>query len=402
MISLDLVKELSIATPSKILLLVMDGLGGLPDPQTGRTELETAHTPNLDRLAAESICGLAEPVALGISPGSGPGHLALFGYDPIKSLVGRGILSALGVNFPLERDDVAARINFATVDEQGRVVDRRAGRIPTELNRKLVEELRQGIKVPGVQVFLETEAGHRAMVVFRGEGLSDKLTDTDPQATGVPALPATPITAEADRTAYIVNELIRQAAQVLRDKHPANYILLRGFAKHPDLPTMPEIYRLKPAAIAAYPMYRGLGRLVGMEVLPTGSTLAEEVATLKQHWANHDFFFLHYKPTDTNGEDGNFAGKVAAIQEVDRLLPDILALKPDVIAVTGDHSTPALLKAHSWHPVPFALRSAYVIPDQVDRYSERACGRGTLGVFPSQAAMRLMMANALKLQKYGA
>ena len=402
MISLDLVKELSVTTPSKILLLVMDGLGGLPDPQTGRTELETAHTPNLDRLAAESICGLAEPVALGISPGSGPGHLALFGYDPIKNLVGRGVLSALGLNFPLERNDVAARINFATVDEQGRVVDRRAGRIATELNRKLVEELRQGIKIPGVEVFLETEAGHRAMAVFRGEGLSDKLTDTDPQATGVPPLPTTPIAPEADRTAYIVNEFIRQAAQILRDKHPANYVLLRGFAKHPDLPTMPEIYKLKPAAIAAYPMYRGLGRLVGMEVLPTGSTFAEEVATLKQHWADHDFFFLHYKPTDTNGEDGNFAGKVAAIQEVDRLLPDILALKPDVIAVTGDHSTPALLKAHSWHPVPFALRSAYVIPDQVDRYSERACGRGTLGVFPSQAAMRLMMANALKLQKYGA
>lgn len=402
MISLDLIKELSIATPSKIVLLVLDGLGGLPDPQTGRTELESAHTPNLDRLAAESICGLAEPVGMGISPGSGPGHLALFGYDPIANLVGRGVLSALGVNFPLEREDVAARINFATVDDQGRVVDRRAGRISTDLNRALVEELRQRIRIAGVEVFLETEAGHRAVAIFRGEGLSDKLGDTDPQATGVPPLATTALAPEAERTARIVDEFVKQAAQVLRDKHPANYVLLRGFAKHPNLPTMPDIYKLKPAAIAAYPMYRGLGRLVGMKVLPTGTTLADEIATLRVHWANHDFFFVHYKPTDTSGEDGDFGGKVAAIQEADRLLPDILALNPDVIAVTGDHSTPAILKVHSWHPVPFALRSAYVVPDEVDRFSERACGRGVLGRFPSQEAMLLLMANALKLQKYGA
>lgn len=402
MVSQDFVKELAVATPSRIVYLIMDGLGGLPDPHTGRTELETAHIPNLDRLASESVCGLAEPVAPGISPGSGPGHLALFGYDPIANLVGRGVLSALGVNFPLERTDVAARINFATVDEQGRVADRRAGRIPTETNRQLVEEIKRRVRVPGLEVFLETEAGHRAMAVFRADGLSDKLTDADPQATGVPPLPVRALTPEAERTAQLVNEFVRQATEVLKDKHPANYVLLRGFAKHPDLPTMGEIYKLKAAAIAAYPMYRGLGRLVGMSVLETGGSFADEIATLKESWAGYDFFFLHYKYTDSNGEDGNFAGKVAAIQEVDRQLPEILALKPDVIAVTGDHSTPALLKMHSWHPVPFMLRSRYVIPDRVDRFSERDCAQGSLGRFPSKEAMTLLMANALKLQKYGA
>ena len=401
MVPLDLLRELATATPTKIVLLVMDGLGGLPNPETGRTELEAASCPNLDRLAAESICGMSVPVGQGITPGSGPAHLGLFGYDPIANNVGRGVLSALGVNFPLERTDVAARINFATVDENGNVTDRRAGRISTETNRALVAELCK-VQVPGAEVFLETEAGHRAVVIFRAPDLSDRLGDTDPQALGVPALPVRALEPEAEATAGIVADFIARADAVLKDKHPANAILLRGFAKHPDMPTLGELYKLTPAAIAAYPMYRGLGRLVGMDVLDAGSTFADEIATLKASWANHDFFFVHFKPTDTNGEDGNFQGKSAAVQDVDRLLPEIRGLKPDVLAVTGDHSTPALLKMHSWHPVPFMLNSPYCRPDGVDRFSERACTHGALGQFPAREAMALLLANALKLQKFGA
>ena len=397
-----LIKELALKTPSKIVMLVMDGVGGLPDPRTGRTELESAQTPNLDRLAKESVCGLMDPVAPGITPGSGPGHLALFGYDPVDSLVGRGILSALGLNFPIGRNDVASRINFATVDEKCNVTDRRAGRIPTDFNRQLVAELKQKVSIPGVEIFLETEAGHRAMVVFRGEGLSDQLTDTDPQAIDVPPLSVKATAPEAQRAADVVNEFIRQAGEILKDKHPANFLLLRGFAKHPSMESFPDIYKLSAAAIAAYPMYRGLGRLTGMEVLETGGSFADEVTTLEENWSKYDFFFVHQKYTDSNGEDGNFAGKVAAIEEVDRSLPRILALKPDVIAVTADHSTPAVLKAHSWHPVPLLLGSQYGIADDADRFTERACARGYLGRIRSKELMQLLMGYAQKLQKFGA
>lgn len=401
MIPFHLVEELSIQTPSKIILLVMDGLGGLPRPDTGLTELATATRPNLDALARESICGLSIPVAPGITPGSGPAHLALFGYDPIACLVGRGVLSALGIGFPLEPTDVAARINFATVNEQGIVVDRRAGRISTETNQQLVSLLRQ-IQLPGVQLFVETESRHRAVVIFRGPNLSDKISDTDPQRTGVPPLPAQPVAPEAQHTADIVNQFIAEAARILRSHYPANYVLLRGFSKYPHLPQFGDLYKLHAAAVATYPMYRGLGRLVGMDVLPTGETFAEEVATVRQNWANYDFFYIHYKYTDTTGEDGDFTAKVLAIEEVDQAIPDLLALSPDVIAVTGDHSTPALLRSHGWQPVPFMLRSRYEVPDAVEQFTERACQRGTLGRFPAVQVMLMLMANALKLEKYGA
>ncbi|MBX6771210.1 MAG: 2,3-bisphosphoglycerate-independent phosphoglycerate mutase [Chloroflexi bacterium] len=401
MIPFDVIAELAIQTPSKILLLVMDGLGGLPRPETGLTELASATRTNLDALARESICGLTVPVAPGITPGSGPAHLALFGYDPISCLVGRGVLSALGIGFPLEPTDLAARINFATIDEHGIVIDRRAGRIATETNRQLVQLLR-GIQIPGVQVFVETESMHRAVVIFRGPNLSPHLSDTDPQRTGVPPLPARALEPAAEHTAEVVNRFIAEAARILKPHRPANYILLRGFSTYPHLPQFGDIYKLRAAAVATYPMYRGLARLVGMDVLPTGETFADEVETVRTHWAQYDFFFVHFKYTDTTGEDGDFTAKVLAIEEVDRALPDLLALGPDVIAVTGDHSTPSLLRAHGWQPVPFMLRSRYEVPDDVQEFTERACQRGTLGRFPARDVMLLLMANALKLEKYGA
>jgi 2,3-bisphosphoglycerate-independent phosphoglycerate mutase len=393
----ELLSDLIVEGDSKLVLFVIDGLGGLPDPESGLTELETARTPNLDALAARSICGLSEPVGAGIAPGSGPGHLALFGYDPIKDLVGRGVLSALGVDFPLEPTDVAARINFASIDAAGNVTDRRAGRISTDTNRRLVEKLGR-VAVPGLRTFLETESEHRAVAVFRAEGLSDALDDTDPQRTGVPAHPVR----GSQPTAGLIQQWVDAARAALADEHPANMVLLRGFAKHPDLGTFASRYKLKAAAVAVYPMYRGMARLVGMEILKTGKTLEDEFATVREHWPEFDFFYVHLKAADAAGEDGDFARKVQVIEEVDRALPALLDLKPDCLVVTGDHSTPALLKQHSWHPVPFLLQSRWEVPDEVDRFGERACGRGTLGIFPAQAAMQLMLAASLRLTKYGA
>ena len=393
--------ELSVKTPTKIVLFVMDGLGGLPRPETGLTELATAMTPNLDVLARESICGLSIPIAPGITPGSGPAHLALFGYDPVACNVGRGVLSALGIGFPLEPTDLAARINFATLDEHGLVTDRRAGRISTETNRKLVDLLRQ-IKIPGIQLFIETESMHRAVVIFRGENLAAHLSDTDPQHTGVAPLETTAQEASAAHAADVVNRFVREAAKVLASHAPANGVLLRGFATYPHLHQFADLYKLRAAAVATYPMYRGLGRLVGMDVLATGETIADEIATIQENWVNYDFFFLHYKYTDTTGEDGNFDAKVRAIETVDQALPSLLALRPDAIAITGDHSTPSVLRAHSWNPVPFMLHSPYEVPDAVEQFNERACQFGTLGRFLAQSAMPMLMANALKLEKFGA
>lgn len=401
MITPEFISQLVIESPEKIVLLVIDGLGGLPDPHTGRTELETASTPALDRLAERSILGLSEPIGMGIAPGSGPGHLALFGFDPIETDVGRGILSALGIGFPVEPTDVAARINFASIDQAGDVTDRRAGRISTETNRRLVDKLRQ-IGVPGAQIFVETESGHRGLVVFRGEGLSDQLSDTDPQRTGVPPFRVEPQSPEAARTADIVNRFIDQARETLKDDHPANTILMRGFAQHPKLPRLPDLYKIRCAAVAGYPMYKGLARLVGMDVLETGETLADEIKTVKAHWDRYDYFFMHVKAADSSGEDGDFRRKVAVLEEVDRSMPALLELRPDVLVVTGDHSTPSLLQQHSWHPVPFLLNARAIIPDRIAAFSERACRGGVLGRFPAKNAMALMLASAMKLTKFGA
>ena len=398
----ELFQELAHKTSSKIVLVVCDGLGGLPHPETGKTELETARTPNLDGLAGRSTLGYAELVGLGITPGSGPGHLAMFGYDPVRYQVGRGALSAVGVNFPIRPDDVAARMNFCTLDENGLLVDRRAGRIPTELCERLTRKLQDQVTLPGVELFVRPEMDYRGVVVLRGEGLSDRVSDSDPQVVGVAPLEIKPLEPEAERTAALANAFISRAREVLADEHPANGVLLRGFAKPPHLPSVDELYKLNAAAIAVYPVYRGLASLAGMEVLPTGKTMQDELATLRENWDRYDFFFVHFKYTDSAGEDGDFDRKVRVVEEIDGLIPRILELEPDVLAITGDHSTPSILKAHSWHPVPFLLYSKWCLPDEVDRFTERAARRGSLGHFHASEAMGLMLANALKLLKYGA
>jgi 2,3-bisphosphoglycerate-independent phosphoglycerate mutase len=397
-------RELSVKTDSKIVLLVIDGIGGLPvEGSDGKTELEAADTPNLDSLAARSDLGLSRPVAAGVSPGSGPGHLALFGYDPIQFLVGRGVLSALGVGFELGENDLAARINFATKDSSGRISDRRAGRISNEKAAPLVDLLNENVNLDGVETFVIHEKEHRAVAIFRGEELSDALTDTDPQRTGLEPLPVKPTddSPATERSASLANAFVEQADEILADHHPANTVLLRGFGMHPKLPSFEEIYELEAAAIASYPMYKGLARLAGMELLEEGEGIAGEFETLQQNWETSDFFFVHLKPTDAAGEDGDFGRKSEIIEDVDARLPAVLELGPDALAVTGDHATPAKLKSHSWHGVPFMLHSPYTLPT-AESFGERACAGGTLGAFPAEEIMGLLMGHALKLNRYGA
>ncbi len=398
---LELAQQLSVTGQSKILLLVMDGLGGLPHPETGKTELETAQTPNLDALAAESACGFTLPVALGVTPGSGPGHLALFGYDPLKYNIGRGALEAAGIDFDLQPQDVAARGNFCTVDGKGHVTDRRAGRITTERCGELCAELRQ-IALEGVEVFVEPVREHRFVFVLRGEGLSDAVADTDPQAVGVEPLAPQPTEIEGEGTAGLVALFVEEARRVLADKGPANMLLLRGFARRPDWPSMSEVFKLRTGAVAHYPMYRGLAKLVGMEALPAGPGIDDSIATVKENWNRFDYFFVHYKYTDTAGEDRDFERKVAKVEEVDAAIPSLVALKPDVLMVTGDHSTPAVQAAHSWHPVPFLMRAPWTRSDRCDAFNEVALEKGSLGTFPAVEALPLAMAHAGRFTKYGA
>ncbi len=401
MANLELIKGIAKPSPTRIVLLVIDGLGGLPHPQTGKTELETAHTPNLDQLVTKGVCGLSDLVSPGITPGSGPGHLALFGYDPVRFTIGRGVLEALGTDFDLHQEDVAARGNFCTVDEKGIVTDRRAGRISTEKCTELCQLL-DGLVIGEVKILVRPVKEHRFIAVFRGEGLTADISDSDPQQAGVAPQTVTALEPQADKVANVANQFIAQAKAILAEHYPTNMILLRGFSKYPCFPTMSEVYKLKPAAIAGYPMYRGLAKLVGMEVLETGTSIEDEFKTLKQNYSNYDFFFLHVKETDSAGEDGDFDRKVRIIEEVDKVLPILTSLEPDVIVVTGDHSTPALLKGHSWHPVPILLYSKWCRPDRVGEFSESACVSGGLGRFPAIQVMPLAMANALKLKKFGA
>jgi 2,3-bisphosphoglycerate-independent phosphoglycerate mutase len=402
-LDLDLMRELSVKTDSKIVLLVLDGLGGLPLDPSGQTELEAADSPNLDSLAARSDLGLSRPVAAGVSPGSGPGHLALFGYNPLRHVVGRGVLSALGVGFDLGENDLAARLNFATLDESGKISDRRAGRIPSEKGAELVEMLNENIDLDDVETFVRHEKEYRAVAIFRGEGLSDALADSDPQRVGLEPLPVKPTddSPEAERSAALANAFVEQANEILKDQHPANTVLMRGFGMHPALPSFEEIYELDATAIASYPMYKGLARLAGMELLKEGEGIAGEFEALRENWDRHDFFFLHVKPPDAAGEDGDFERKAGVIEEVDAEIPGLLDLGPDALAVTGDHATPAKLKSHSWHGVPFLLNSPYTLPT-AEGFGERACAGGSLGEFPAEEIMGLLMGHALKLNRYGA
>jgi 2,3-bisphosphoglycerate-independent phosphoglycerate mutase len=390
---------------TKIVLFVWDGLGGTTSGPKGETELMAARTPNADRLARAGVCGLLEPVYPGVTPGSGPGHLALFGYDPIEYQIGRGALEAVGVGFDLKAEDVAARLNFCTLDGRGLIADRRAGRIPTDQSAQVVQKLAAAIReVDGVRVLWSPVKEHRALLVLRGAGLGEGVEDTDPQKTGLAPLEpqARDDSKGSARTASVAAKVLRQAREVLRGEPKASGVLARGFAKRPHWPTVTERFGLKAAVAAGTPMYRGVAKLVGMEEVPASNEVANDIASIAAAWDRYDFFFLHYKHTDKAGEDGDFAAKVHYIEEADAAIPLIEDLRPDVLVITADHSTPSALKAHSWHPVPVLLAARTVRRDAVDRFDEVACAAGGLGLRPSKHLMPLMLAHAGRLAKFGA
>ncbi|MXY45438.1 MAG: 2,3-bisphosphoglycerate-independent phosphoglycerate mutase [Chloroflexi bacterium] len=400
MIDLPYLADVCRTTDSKIVLLVVDGLGGVPHPDTGKSELETAYLPSLDRLAQHSAGGLTTPVMSGITPGSGPGHMALFGYDPVKYLMGRGVLEALGIDVALGAGDLAARGNLCTVDSSGNITDRRAGRIPSAESAPLVEMLNQ-IDVPGLEVEALPVQDYRFVLVLRGEGLDDKISETDPQMTGIAPLEARALDKGSERAAKAVRAFIAAAKETLGGREYANMAMLRGFSLLPDLPDFGASYQLTPGAVAAYPMYRGIAKVVGMKVIPTGMTFHEEMDTLEEHFDEHDFFFLHYKPSDSAGEDGDFQAKVKTLEALDDCIDRLVAMQPDVLVVAGDHSTPALLAAHSWHPVPMMISSEWTVGENMGSFDERACAQGSLGRIPATELMLLAMAHAGKLLKYG-
>jgi 2,3-bisphosphoglycerate-independent phosphoglycerate mutase len=406
-VNASLLQPLLLENPSKIVLLVLDGLGDLPHAgHGGRTPLEAARTPNLDALAPLASQGRLVPVAPGITPGSGPGHLGLFGYDPIETPVGRGVLEALGAGIALERGDVAARANFCTVDAHGVVTDRRAGRIPTEMCVRLVERLKQGAaRFDDVEVVLQAGKGHRFVAVFRGAGLGGEVSDADPHKEGKPVPDAHPLEAGAanEKTARVVNAFTRRAAELLSNATPANAVLARGLSARPHLPGYRERFGLRAAAIAAYPMYRGVAQLAGMEVfVPGGEGAAEAFAEAQARWKDFDFLFIHVKGTDMAGEDGNFEAKVAVVEQADAALPELLALAPDVLCVTGDHSTPVSMQGHSWHPVPALVAARTAFADGYPRFHEKAARAGSIGTLASRDLMAVLLAHAGRLDKYGA
>ncbi len=395
----------SLLTPAntKIVLLIMDGLGGLPLQPDGKTELETAHTPNMDRLAAEGTLAQTLPIDFGVTPGSGPAHMSLFGYDPVEHEVGRGVLEALGVGMYVRRGEVAVRGNFCTVGSDGKITDRRAGRIPSEEAAPLIEKLK-AIQLPGVQIEAKHVKEYRFALVMRGEGLNPELEETDPQRTGVAPMPVVAKVPEAQHTADLFNQWIAEAKKILADQPKANCLTLRGFATDPRLEPFQECYNLKAACVAVYPMYKGVSSLVGMDIIEfEGETPSDEFKTVERYWNDYDFFFVHIKKTDSYGEDGNFDAKVHVIETVDEALPELLKLKPDVLIITGDHSTPAKLKSHSWHPVPWLIWApATARPDTQTTFGEHACAQGGLGTIKALENMPLALAHAQRLTKFGA
>ena len=402
MIDFQYLSSIRKQTDSKIVMIVVDGLGGMTDPSTGQSELEAAKLPNLDKLASISSCGVSTPVLPGITPGSGPGHMALFGYNPIKYLLGRGVLEGLGIGAPIGKGDVAARGNFCLLGEDGKIIDRRAGRITTEECVELVELLKQ-IEIPGFGIEIHPVMDYRFVLVFKGDTSSPDVSETDPQITGVTPMISNPTSERGTGTALAVNLFTQRSAEILREHNgSANGILLRGFSNIPELPHFGASYALNPAAIAAYPMYRGVAGLLGMDVLKSKQTFEDEIKTLEANYSkNYDYFFLHYKPADSAGEDGNFAQKVAMLEEFDSQLERVLKLEPDVLVVCGDHSTPSYIASHSWHPVPFLISSNLSQGRVGAKFTENSCQDGSIGSIRAEELMLLVLSHADKLNKFG-
>jgi 2,3-bisphosphoglycerate-independent phosphoglycerate mutase len=404
---IEFVSKLAVENNSKVLLVVLDGLGDLPGP-AGKTALEAAKIPNLDKLAANGICGFHDPVAPGITPGSGPAHIGLFGYDPFCCTIGRGVLDTAGTPFVFQAGDLASRLNFATIKPDGTVSDRRAGRIGDDEGQRITKKLAKAIgEIEGVKVLFQHVKEYRAAIVFRGAKLDACLSDSDPQKEGLKPLEVRPTEKlpkkEAVLAAKLSNAFIEKAKKVLADEPKANFVMMRGFDLYVPLPNFCDLYRWRAAAVAAYPMYKGVAKLAGMKVIEEGqSSMEDEIALVERELANTDFLFLHIKKTDSSGEDGNFPAKVEVIEHFDALLPRLLALKPDVLCVTGDHSTPCSMKSHSFHPVPVCISAKTARRDPCDAFNETCLVRGGLGRIHSTELMPLLLAHAGRLAKFGA
>lgn len=401
--SAQLFNEIIKTSESKIVLLVLDGLGDIPHPKFDmKTPLQMARTPNLDQIAPRSAMGRLIPILPGITPGSGPGHLGLFGYDPVGYEIKRGVIEAFGVGFDVKKGDVASRSNFCSVDSGGMITDRRAGRIPTEKSVDLCKKLNTIGKIDGIKITCIPSMDYRFVAVFQGKSLDPDVTETDPQETGKPILPCKAKSAKAKVLASVVNKFVKKGTEILKNESPANAFLMRGFSTLPNIPDFGKLYSLKPCAITAYPMYRGLAKILGMDIFAAENKPEAEFQIYLNNWDRFDFFFIHIKGTDSAGEDGDFERKVRVIEQVDAALPVLFQKKPDVLAITGDHSTPALMKSHSWHPVPLMIHSEICGSDNLDRFYELNCNRGSIGIVESRFLVSMMLANARKLVKYGA
>ncbi len=385
-----------------IVLLVMDGVGDIPDDR-GRTPLEAARTPNLDRIARKASLGRTIPIAPGVTAGSVAGHLALLGYDPMAVKIGRGPIDALGVGVDLQPGDVVMRGNFATVKD-GIVIDRRAGRLPGDTAAELCFALNAKLrfKFEGIETQIAQTAEHRFVLHLRGNNLSPQITDTDPGQNGLPAKPCRANAPQAARTAEIVNIVAKAAADFLMINR-ANAILLRGAGARPHLASFNDHYGLNAMAVATYPTYRGIAAACGMELYPMMPSDAHDAINFAvsalQGPNKHQFIFIHYKNTDTAGEDGNFDAKVAAIEHLDAALKPLVDQPPDVLVVAGDHPTPVAMRGHSWHPVPLMIASKWTPGGKNQRYTERQCADGELGTIKATDVMALAMGHAKRLRK---
>ena len=398
-----MIEDIILANDNKIIFLILDGLGDIPTPAFGyQTPLEAARKPNIDDLAQKrGVLGRIIPVDIGVTPGSGPGHLSLFGYDPVTSEIGRGVLEVLGLDMDLQDGDLAARANFCTIRE-GLVTDRRAGRIPTEETERLCALITEKVpEVEGVRIIIKPGKSHRFALILRGKGLSGKLSDADPHKDNKPFVYAMAKAKEADFAAQVVNTFMRKVLDLLKGEKVANGALLRGFSEKPDVTPFSTKYRMKALAIATYPMYRGIAKVLGMDVKHEPKDYDESLKILKDNYNDYQFFFFHMKETDLAGEDGNFPEKVRAIENADKIVPELMGLNPQVLVITGDHSTPCLFKGHSWHPVPLMLATGTGESD-VKAFHEKNCILGSIGTIYSKQLMSLALAHAMKLDKYGA
>ena len=404
----------------KVVLVIIDGLGDRPISELkDQTPLEAANTPNLDYFATNGITGIMNAIDVGIRPGSDTSHLAIFGYDPETHYTGRGIFEAAGIGMELKKGDIALRGNFATVTEDLIIVDRRAGRI--ENVSKLADAL-NGMKIDGVRFFVKAGVMHRAGVVLRGSNLSHMVSDNDPHEVGVKVkqVKALDNTEEAKFTASVINKFLEEAHKILKEHEvnkkrrkerllEANYILLRGASKLTHFEPFEKKYKLKACCIAGAGLYKGIAKVLGMDVLQvkgaTGTANTDinaKFIAAKKALAKYDFVFVHIKYADNYAEDGNVFGKLKFIEKIDDALIHLIGIKDTLIVITADHSTPCKLKAHSGDPVPIVMFGEGVRTDKVKEFNERSCMQGGLGRIKGKDLMNEILNLIGKAKLYGA